>query len=99
MMATEAAVTRVQVNDENGNSLGNVLVGDTKTQALDRLNSYGGLFDKSDLGMLKTDVIVLDNGPYVLKKEATLQQHGKLRCCSRILVFKCCFEYMYRMVS
>jgi hypothetical protein len=21
------------------------------------------------------------------------QQNGKLRCCSRILVFKCCFEY------
>jgi hypothetical protein len=27
------------------------------------------------------------------------QQSGQLRCCSRILVFKCCFEYMYRMVS
>jgi hypothetical protein len=85
----------VQVNDAEGKNLTKVLVGDTKTKALERLGSgRGRLENKDGVGLLDDEVITAEGGPYVFKE--TQQQHqqdGKLRCCFCILVFKCCFEY------
>jgi hypothetical protein len=86
-MATEAAVVAVQVNGVQGDSLGKVKVGDTKTEALERLAATsGGLFDKNGVGLLATDRITLVGGPYVFKETQQLY-NGELRCCSRIHSF------------
>ena len=83
-----AAVTMewVQVNDQEGNSLGNVRVGDTKQEALERLSvGAGGLFD-NDNGLLNSELITADGAPYVFKQQQQQQQQqqdGKLRCCFR----------------
>jgi hypothetical protein len=60
--------TKLQVNDEEGNPLGNVRVGDTKLHALERLSRARGLFDKEDVGLLHTDMITSEGGPYVFKE-------------------------------
>ena len=78
----------VEVNDENGDCLGKVKVGDTKLQALQRLSRAGGLFDKDDVGLLDSDSITAEGGPYVFKKivpevQPQQQQYGELSCCSR----------------
>lgn len=59
----------VQVNDENGKSLGKVRVGDTKLQALERLSRVGdgGLYDKEDVGLLDNECITVEGAPYIFK--------------------------------
>jgi hypothetical protein len=86
-MATEAAATTVEVKDKQGNVLGKVNVGDTRTQVLERLGCSGGLFDKNNLGLLGEDCITLEGTPYQFREPPT-QQNGELRCCFSILVFK-----------
>jgi hypothetical protein len=76
-MATEAAATAVQVNDAQGNSLGKVKVGDTKMEALERLDRSGGLFDKNDVGLLAAECITLEGGPYVLKERQQQQKQQR----------------------
>jgi hypothetical protein len=93
-MSTEAVATGTAaavhqgVNDVQGNSLGNVKVGETVFVSLRRLrrDGLGGMYDKHDLGLLDDEVITAEGGPYVFK-ETPQQQNGKLICCSRILVF------------
>ena len=61
-------MTTVQVKDEAGNPLASVRVGDTKLQALQRLSPRRGiLVDKDDLGLLDSDTVSIERGPYVLK--------------------------------
>ena len=57
----------VQVNDEEGESLGWVRIGDTKQEALERLCLSGRLFDKDDVGLLNDERITAEGGPYVLR--------------------------------
>ena len=84
-------MTAVQVNDEQGNSLGKVIVRDTKLRALERLGvGAGGLFDNDDIGLLNEDCITEEGAPYVFKAQQLQpqpQQHGEMNCCSRIVVF------------
>jgi hypothetical protein len=94
-MSTEAVATgTAAVNDVQGNSLGNVKVGETVLVSLRRLrrDGLGGMYDKHDLGLLDDEVITAEGGPYLFK-ETPQQQNGKLRCCSRILVFNLLLEY------
>uniref|UniRef100_A0A7S2XUH1 Crinkler (CRN) family protein n=1 Tax=Attheya septentrionalis TaxID=420275 RepID=A0A7S2XUH1_9STRA len=67
-MATEAAATTVEVKDKQGNVLGKVNVGDTRTQVLERLGCSGGLFDKNNLGLLGEDCITLEGAPYQFRE-------------------------------
>jgi hypothetical protein len=76
-MATEAIAALVDVKDEQGNMLGRVNPGDTKTQALERVGRSGRLFDKNSLGLLGQDHITLEKGPYLFKEEIPPQQNGK----------------------
>lgn len=52
------------MNDQKGNYLGKVKVGDTKQQALERLSLAGGLFDKDDTGLLNDDCITAEGEPF-----------------------------------
>jgi hypothetical protein len=60
----------VQVNDEGGNSIGRVKVGETVLVALRRLHrdEIGGLYDNEDLGLLQDDIITAEGAPYVFKQ-------------------------------
>eukprot|EP00550_Attheya_septentrionalis_P012931 CAMPEP_0198303934 /NCGR_PEP_ID=MMETSP1449-20131203/57141_1 /TAXON_ID=420275 /ORGANISM="Attheya septentrionalis, Strain CCMP2084" /LENGTH=555 /DNA_ID=CAMNT_0044006441 /DNA_START=142 /DNA_END=1809 /DNA_ORIENTATION=+ len=78
-MATEAIAALVDVKDEQGNMLGRVNPGDTKTQALERVGRSGRLFDKNSLGLLGQDHITLEKGPYLFKEEIPPQQNVRYR--------------------
>ena len=67
----------MNVNDEQGETLGSVKVGDTKLEALQRLSwlGPGGLLDKNGFGLLDNEKIDENSGPYVFKP--TLSQQGK----------------------
>ena len=61
----------MNVNDEQGNWLARVKVGDTKSKALERISGLGPgvLIDKDGFGLLDTDTINEDSGPYVFKRQ------------------------------
>lgn len=73
-------MTLVVVNDESGNFVGKVVVGDTKVEVLERLSHLGAgnLFDKNDVGLLKTDKVSAEGGPYVFKAASVQQQQQPL---------------------
>jgi hypothetical protein len=75
------AMEPVQVNDEQGNPLEELLVvGDTKQEALQRLSHYGpgGLVRKDKIGLCDSDCINADGAPYVFKPIRQLQQQQLL---------------------
>jgi hypothetical protein len=77
------ATVHVEVYDEQGELMGRVKVGDTKTQAIQRVGGdsvNGVLLDKDIVGLLPTDLIILERGPYTYKKSLQPQK-SKLRCC------------------
>ena len=71
-------VGQMQVKDETGNPLGKVKVGDSKAQALQRLSRTGALFDKDNIGLLDTDTITTDGGPYTFRESTTKDAGGLL---------------------
>ena len=64
----------VQVNDENGKSLGKVIVGETVARALERIGSPGILEDSNGIALLDTDLIKAEGAPYVFKAQQPQQQ-------------------------
>ena len=65
-------MAQIRVEDEAGNHLGDVREGDTKLDAMERLSlREGTLLDNKKLGLLDTDTVSFDKGPYVWKINAT----------------------------
>ena len=79
-------MAQIRVEDEAGNHLGDVREGDTKIQVLERLAvREGALLDNKKLGLLNTDTVSFEKGPYVWKINA---RSGKsLVRCSFIVEF------------
>ena len=72
----------VQVVDEHDNEMAKVIVGDSKANALARLgktNKDGILLDKDGIGLLETDTITLEGGPYLFRgqDDPKHQLHGQ----------------------
>jgi len=91
----EDSRTNMNVNDEQGNWLARVKVGDTKSKALERISwlGPGGLIDKDGFGLLDTDTINEDSGPYVFKRQP---QQGKF---SVVVSLSHCIEVAYFLFS
>ena len=86
----DRVMTTVQVTDEAGKSLGRVKVGDTKLQALQRLSPRQGiLVDKDDLGLLDSDTVSIERGPYVLKINA---ESGEIWFVRLLLIYSIVLE-------
>lgn len=71
-------MTTVPVNDNDGQEIVKVKVGDTKQQAINRIGPTDGVLkDKDGLGLTDADLITSDGAPYEYTFASQLQQPNK----------------------